>query len=127
MRYPEGYYRYFELFNGEEFWEAHEALEEIWQETDNDLFLRGLIVFAAAFVHVQRNNPSGCRKVLDKCIAWLTPFAPRRWDLDLERVLAHAHHCQALLECLPEGQRLEGYIPFIKLHLEPEGYESEVL
>lgn len=120
MTYPPGYYRYFELFNAEEFWEAHEALEEIWQETDDDKFLRGLIVFAAAFVHVQRNNPSGCRKVLEKCIAWLEPFAPSRWDLDLERVLAHARLCYERLDQVPPGGHLRDYLPFIKLSLESE-------
>jgi predicted metal-dependent hydrolase len=119
MKYPEQYYRYFEFFNNEEFWESHEALEELWKETDDDKFLRGLIVFAAAFVHVQRNNPSGCGKVLDKCIAWLTPFAPRHWDLDVERVLTHARFCRAQLEQVPPGGHLKDYLPFIKLH--PEG------
>lgn len=122
MKYPPGYYRYFELFNHEEFWEAHEALEEIWQETDNDLFLRGLIVFAAAFVHVQRNNPSGCRKVLEKCIDWLAPYNPRHWDLDVARVLAHARYCRAQLDAMPPDGALRDYLPLIKLEPEPEAY-----
>jgi predicted metal-dependent hydrolase len=118
MSYPDGYYRYFDLFNGEEFWEAHEALEEVWKETDNDLFLRGLIVFAAAFVHVQRNNPSGCRKVLDKCIAWLEPYAPRHWDLDVDRVLSHARFCREQLDRVPPDGKLSDYLPLIRLSLE---------
>jgi predicted metal-dependent hydrolase len=116
MKYPEAYYRYFELFNNEEFWESHEALESIWIETDNDLFLRGMIVFAAAFVHVQKNNPRGCKKVLERCISWLEPFAPRHWDLDVERVLAHARFCYDQLDRVPEGAHLKDYLPFIKLH-----------
>lgn len=118
MKYPAGYYRYFELFNAEEFWEAHEALEEIWKETKDDRFLRGLIVFAAAFVHVQRGNASGCRKVLEKCIVWLEPYAPRRWDLDVERVLAHARYCHSQLDRVLPGAPLDGYLPFIKLNLD---------
>ncbi|HWI52775.1 MAG TPA: DUF309 domain-containing protein [Symbiobacteriaceae bacterium] len=119
MKYPEQYDRYIELFNREEFWEAHEALEELWKESDNDLFLRGLIVFAAAFVHVQRNNPSGCRKVLDKCIDWLGPYAPGHWDLDVDRVLAHARFCRSQLDAVPPGGHLRDYLPLIKLRLEP--------
>jgi len=115
MKYPEGYYLYIELFNAEEFWEAHEALEEIWKETKDDLYLRGLIVFAAAFVHVQRNNASGCRKVLEKCMLWLGPYAPRHWDLDVERVLVHARYCHGQLERVPAGGSLKDYLPFIKL------------
>lgn len=114
MNYPEQYRRYFELFNQEEFWEAHEALEELWQ-VNGDQFLRGLIVFAAAFVHVQRNNPSGCRKVLDKCIEWLGPFAPRHQGLDVDRVLAHAHFCRDALDHIPTGGHLRDHLPFITL------------
>lgn len=117
MKYPEGYYRYFELFNNEEFWESHEVLEEIWRE-NGDLFLRGLIVFAAGFVHVQKNNPSGCRKVLVKCISWLTPFAPRHWDLDVAGVIAYAQWCIEQLDQLPPGVTLREQIPFITLKLE---------
>lgn len=126
MKYPEGYYRYFALFNREEFWEAHEALEEVWKESENDRFLRGLIVFAAAFVHVQRNNPSGCRKVLEKAVDWLTPYAPRHWDLDLERVLAHARFCLAQLDCMPPGVHLSEHLPLVRLELEsPEGLDRD--
>ncbi|HWI63572.1 MAG TPA: DUF309 domain-containing protein, partial [Symbiobacteriaceae bacterium] len=114
---PEQYLRYFELFNAEEFWEAHEALEDLWKESNNDLFLRGLIVFAAAFVHVQRNNPSGCRKVLDKCIDWLGPYAPRHWDLDVSFVVEHARYCRAQLDVVPPGGELKYYLPMVKLRL----------
>lgn len=116
MKYPEQYYRYFELFNGEEFWESHEALEELWKETDNDLFLRGLIIFAAACVHIQRNNPSGCRKTLEKAVEWLTPYAPRHWDLDVSRVLDQARWYLAQLPQIPPGEHLRDHLPFIRLH-----------
>jgi len=118
MTHPPGYYRYFELFNAGEYWEAHEALEEVWRET-GDRFLRGLIVFAAAFVHVQRNNPSGCRKVLEKCVAWLTPYRPRRWGLDVDRVVAHSELCLERLRSLPEERPLAEHLPPIQLRLEP--------
>jgi len=42
MSHPENYYRYFELFNNEEFWEAQEALEDLWKETEHDVLCRGL-------------------------------------------------------------------------------------
>lgn len=117
MKYPEQYDRYLSLFNRQEYWEAHEALEELWRESDDDRFLRGLIVFAAAFVHVQRNNPSGCRRVLEKTINWLGPYSPRHWDLDVDRILAHARHCVAQLDQVPPGGKLQDYVPFIELHL----------
>lgn len=115
--YPANYRRYFELFNRHEFWEAHEALEELWQE-DRDPFKQGLILFAAAFVHVQRNNPSGCEKLLRRTLDFLTPFAPRHWDLNVEGILAHARLCLELLERRPPETPLAGYIPWITLELE---------
>jgi len=130
MSYPDGYYRYFDLFNREEFWEAHEALEELWRDLKDgvpvragavkaapgdEYFLRGLIVFAAAFVHVQRNNPSGCRQVLEKCVRWLDPFAPTYWGVDVDGVLQHARYCLAQLNQVPPGGDLGQYLPFMRL------------
>jgi hypothetical protein len=47
-----------DLFNQERFWEAHEALEEIWHPAtgvDRDI-IQGLILAAAALVHYQKNE-----------------------------------------------------------------------
>lgn len=108
------YRRYCELFNAHRFWDAHEVLEEQWQE-DRDPFKQGLILFAAAFVHVQRNNPAGCRKVLRKAIDRLTPFAPRHEGWAVDRILAHARLCLDLLDRRPPDRPLAGYIPWIEL------------
>lgn len=45
-------------FNEERFWEVHEVLEGLWKQArgaDKEL-LQGLILIAAAFVHVQKNE-----------------------------------------------------------------------
>ncbi len=45
-----------ELFNGGEYWESHEAWEDVWREGNETerLFYQGLIQVAAGFVKVQK-------------------------------------------------------------------------
>lgn len=57
-----------DLFNQERFWEAHEALEEIWHPAtgvDRDT-IQGLILTAAALVHYQKNEKSVCVSILGR-------------------------------------------------------------
>ena len=57
--------QFIELFNTEQFFEAHEILEELWLELKGDQkrFVQGLIQFAVAFAHSRRNNPKGAFQV----------------------------------------------------------------
>ena len=53
------YLSYFECFNQQLFYEAHDVLEELWlgqRRQPNDLFYKGLIQLAGAFVHLQKNR-----------------------------------------------------------------------
>ena len=53
------YLGYFECFNQQLFYEAHDVLEELWlgqRGQTNDLFYKGLIQLAGAFVHLQKNR-----------------------------------------------------------------------
>jgi predicted metal-dependent hydrolase len=53
------YLGYFDCFNRELFYEAHDVLEELWlasRQTSNNLFYKGLIQLAGAFVHLQKNR-----------------------------------------------------------------------
>lgn len=63
------------LFNEERFWEAHEALEEIWHPAtgkDRDI-IQGLILSAAAFVHYQKDETSVCISILGRALEKLGP------------------------------------------------------
>ena len=58
------YLGYFECFNRQLFYEAHDVLEELWLEQrsgPNYSFYKGLIQLAGAFVHLQKNRlrPAG--------------------------------------------------------------------
>ncbi|HRI13963.1 MAG TPA: DUF309 domain-containing protein [Verrucomicrobiota bacterium] len=54
------YLGYFECFNQELFYEAHDVLEELWlaqgKSGRNYAFYKGLIQLAGAFVHLQKNR-----------------------------------------------------------------------
>ena len=53
------YLGYFECFNRQLFFEAHDVLEELWLKDrtgSNYSFHKGLIQLAGAFVHLQKNR-----------------------------------------------------------------------
>ncbi|HLC10699.1 MAG TPA: DUF309 domain-containing protein [Candidatus Bathyarchaeia archaeon] len=59
-----------DLFNQERFWEAHEALEEIWHPAtggERDA-IQGLILTAAALVHYQKNEKAVCVSILGRAM-----------------------------------------------------------
>ncbi len=52
------YYRaYFQCWNEQLYYEAHDVLEQIWlnKDSDDDNFFKGLIQAAGAFVHLKKN------------------------------------------------------------------------
>src|SRR6185437_9106688 len=53
------YLGYFECFNRQLFFEAHDVLEELWlcdRHGPNGAFYKGLIQLAGAFVHLKKNR-----------------------------------------------------------------------
>jgi len=74
------------LFNSQQFFEAHEALESVWltEQGEEKLFLHGLIQVAAAFHHYQRNNLEGFRRVLAKGMAKLSRFSGERHGVNVD-------------------------------------------
>jgi hypothetical protein len=66
----EAFHEGVDLFNEERFWEAHEALEEIWHPatgTKRDT-IQGLILTAAALVHYQKNENAVCLSILERAL-----------------------------------------------------------
>ena len=52
------YLQYFRLFNGQEYYAAHDVLEHIWLGSDGDrhVFYKALIQLAGGFVHLQHHH-----------------------------------------------------------------------
>lgn len=70
-----------DLFNAEEFFDCHEALEEVWthsQQPDR-WFLQALIHFAVGFYHHGRNNRNGTTRQLRKGLRKIQAYLPQ-WD-----------------------------------------------
>jgi hypothetical protein len=64
------YLRGIGLFNQAHFFDAHEALEDVWRAApaENKKFLQGLIQVAVAFHHYSTGNRAGMRSVLERAI-----------------------------------------------------------
>jgi len=63
-----GYRRGIQLFNHEEFYDAHEVWEDVWREAHGreKKFLQGLIQVAVAFHHHSTGNVTGARSLLGR-------------------------------------------------------------
>ena len=70
-----------DLFNGEQFYDCHEYLEEVWTPTQQPdrWFLQSLIHFAVAFHHHQKRNKIGAVRQLEKGIKKIQAYLPE-WD-----------------------------------------------
>ncbi len=119
--FPTALEAFVELFNQEAFWESHEVLEGPWRETGSD-FYHGLILYASAFVHVQRGNPHGIHAQLAKAERFLREFRPAYLGVDVGPLLSHARVCRKLMDEHPDtpGDRWKEVIPFPKIRLRAE-------
>jgi predicted metal-dependent hydrolase len=93
--YPEKYLEGIRLFNEEEFFECHEVLEELWQETlgKEKKFYQGLIQAAVALFHFGNENLGGARKLYVAMREKLDPYRPAFQGLDVDKFLAEMKDC----------------------------------
>jgi predicted metal-dependent hydrolase len=75
------------LFNAGSFWESHEVLESPWRSSRSS-FYHGLILFASAFVHVQRRNAHGVGAQFRKARKALESSRPAYLGIDVEGLVA---------------------------------------
>ncbi|HEY8418380.1 MAG TPA: DUF309 domain-containing protein [Limnochordales bacterium] len=113
---PEAFQRFLALFNAGAYWESHEVLEEPWRALRSD-FYQGLIIYASAFVHAQRGNPTGVRKQLAKVQRKLPPYRPHYLGIDVDEVLATTERLLARVEAEPHlsGEALRRRFPYPRL------------
>jgi predicted metal-dependent hydrolase len=81
------YAGYFELFNRQKFYEAHDVLEHIWlkdKHGPNGAFYKGLIQLAGAFVHLQKDRPQPAAALLKLALANLEKYPATHEHLDLK-------------------------------------------
>lgn len=74
-----------DLFNEERYWESHEALETAWRRmtgAEKDI-LQGIILLAAALVHLQKNEQSIALSVIGRAHQRLSPYDGGHFGIDL--------------------------------------------
>lgn len=95
------YISFFRNYHNEEYWEAHEVLEELWQTQRNNDFYHGLIQIAAIMHQLRRGKVRGARKLATSAIIYLTPYKPQTDDVNVENVLTWLEKC---LKVLPKDR-----------------------
>ena len=77
-----------ELFNSERYWESHEALEYAWRKASgsNKEVLQGIILVAAALVHLQRDESKVALSVMQRAYHKLTGKDPAYFGIDIENL-----------------------------------------
>lgn len=79
-----------DFFNREYFFEAHDALEELWMEareqTQRDFF-HGVVNIATGFYHYRMGNLTGMQSQLSKGMHKLSQVPPRCFGVNMEKLL----------------------------------------
>ena len=97
------YRAYFQCWNEQRYYEAHDVLEQLWLKKDaidspDATFLKGLIQATGAFVHLQKNFEQPRHKkharrlrpavsLFELAEKNLAPFKPRHYALDVSPLL----------------------------------------
>ena len=89
------YAGYFHCFNRQQFYEAHDVLENLWladKHGPNGAFYKGLIQLAGAFVHLQKNRLRPSAALFKLARTNLEKYPHRHDHLDLKMVQALIEH-----------------------------------
>jgi predicted metal-dependent hydrolase len=95
------YLGYFDCFNRQLFYEAHDVLEDLWladKHGPNGNFYKGLIQLAGAFVHLQKDRLRPAAALLKLALANLEKYPAQHKHLNLKMVQALAQNWLSELE-----------------------------
>ena len=114
------YLAYFQCFNQQLFYEAHDVLEELWltdRHGPSGAFYKGLIQLAGAFVHLQKSRPGPAAALFKLAQTNLGAYPAGYERLDLLAILALIRNWLATLEGRNESPVLltSGNVPRIEL------------
>jgi len=92
----ETFKRGIDLFNRAHFFDAHEALEDVWRPLPRDqpsrrhlrLHVQGMVQLAVAFHHASTGNYVGARSVLERAIRNLSGADSSFPEVDFDRLRA---------------------------------------
>jgi len=108
-----------DLYNAGHYWNAHEAWEEVWLESERGVrgFYQGMIQISAAFVHVTRNRYPGGVKLLGEGIEKLEKYPASFMGVELAPLVEGARKARERLVELGEARIADfdrGLIPRIE-------------
>lgn len=117
------YLGFFECFNRQLFYEAHDVLEELWRADKhgpNYAFYKGLIQLAGAFVHLQKNRLRPAANLLKLTRENLGKYSPVHERLDIASLLAMIQEWLSDLECthFPNNPLVSERLPHLHLSTE---------
>jgi predicted metal-dependent hydrolase len=84
------YLGYFDCFNRQLFYEAHDVLEELWladRHGANGAYYKGLIQLAGAFVHLQKQRLQPAAALFKLARANIEKYPPTHESLDTQVVI----------------------------------------
>jgi uncharacterized protein len=86
-----------EFFNQCEFFEAHEAWEELWKDYSGPSrnFYKGLIHVAVCLHHFGNENYRGAKKLYRSARDYLEPYRPFHQGIDLDKLIRELETCCA--------------------------------
>jgi predicted metal-dependent hydrolase len=98
-----------DLYNAGHYWNAHEAWEEVWLESERGMrgFYQGLIQVTAAFVHITRNRYPGGVKLLGEGIEKLEKYPSSFMGVELAPLVTEAMAAREKLLELGEARIAE--------------------
>ena len=113
-----------EYFNVCDFFEAHEAWEELWTDYQGPSrkFYQGLIQVAVCLHHFGNGNIRGAKKLYHTSRAYLEAYGPHHEGIDLDKLLGEMEACcREILDSQDEFPKIE-----IVPELIPEIHLSEL-
>jgi predicted metal-dependent hydrolase len=103
---PQEFLEYLHHLNQEEYFEAHEVLEDLWHSDRID-FYKGLIQVAVAIFHLRHGNIKGSRHMFNRARALLLPYLPVYRGIDVEQVIQYIEDCLSRIPIVEELERYE--------------------
>lgn len=112
-----------QYFNVCDFFEAHEAWEELWADYQGPSrrFYQGLIQVAVCLHHFGNGNTRGAKKLFVSSTDYLRDYLPQHEGVDVAKLLAElAACCEAIMTSPDEFPKVEIDAELIpEIHLEP--------
>ncbi len=121
--YDERFLQGIAYFNECEFFEAHDAWEELWADDSSPSrkFYQGLIQLAVCLHHFGNGNIRGARKLYHGCRRYLEAYQPHHHGVDVQGLLDQLERCcREILDSTEEFPQIEivpDTIP--EIHLDP--------